>query len=46
MGVYINPGNSAFAEINDEDYIDKTMLIDRINQTLGKTKKLTCISRP
>ena len=46
MGVYINPGNSAFAEINDEDYIDKTMLIDNINQTIGKTRKLTCISRP
>ena len=46
MGVYINPGNSAFAEINDEDYVDKTMLIDKINQTIGKTKKLTCISRP
>ncbi len=46
MGVYIDPGYSAFAEINDEDYVDKTMLIDRINQTIGKTKKLTCISRP
>ena len=46
MGVYINPGNSAFAEINDKDYVDKTMLIDEINQTIGSTKKLSCISRP
>ena len=46
MGVYINPGNSAFAEINDENYVDKTMLIDKINQTIGNTSKLTCVSRP
>ncbi|WP_044974717.1 hypothetical protein [Ruminococcus sp. HUN007] len=26
MGNYINPGNQAFNEINDEDYVDKTML--------------------
>ncbi len=46
MGVYINPGNSAFAEINDEDYVDKTMLIDKISQSIGKANKLTCVSRP
>ena len=46
MGVYINPGNIGFAEINDSDYVDKTMLIDKINKTIGTTKKLTCISRP
>lgn len=46
MGVYINPGNSGFYEINNDDYVDKTMLIDKINQTIGKTNKLTCISRP
>lgn len=46
MGVYVNPGNSGFAEINDQDYVDKTMLIDLINQTVGKKNKLTCISRP
>ena len=46
MGTYVNPGNSAFAEIADSDYIDKTMLIDLINQTVKKKNKLTCISRP
>ena len=46
MGIYINPGNSGFAEINDADYVDKTMLIELINQTVGKKNKLTCISRP
>lgn len=46
MGVYINPGNSGFSEINDSDYVDKTGLIELINQTVGKKNKLTCISRP
>lgn len=46
MGIYINPGSSGFAEINHSEYIDKTMLIDLVNQTLGTTNKLTCISRP
>ena len=46
MGIYVNPGYCGFAEINDEDYVDKTMLIDLVNQTIGKKNKLTCISRP
>lgn len=46
MGVYVNPGNMGFAEINDPDYVDKTLLIDLINQTISKKNKLTCISRP
>ena len=46
MGIYINPGNSGFAEIAGDDYVDKTLLIDHINRTVGKGNKLTCISRP
>lgn len=46
MGIYVNPGNSGFAEINDQDYVDKTMLIEQINRTVGKKNKLTCVSRP
>ncbi|MBQ7486158.1 MAG: AAA family ATPase [Clostridia bacterium] len=46
MGVYVNPGNRAFAEIADKDYVDKTGLIGLINQTIGTKSKLTCISRP
>ena len=46
MGQYINPGNAGFAEIDDEDYVDKTMLIDFINQTVEKKNKLTCVTRP
>ena len=46
MGIYLNPGNSGFTEINNSEYVDKTMLIDLVNQTIGKTNKLTCVSRP
>lgn len=46
MGTYVNPGNQAFAEIADEDYVDKTSLIGSINKTIGRKNKLTCISRP
>lgn len=46
MGTYVNPGNQAFAEISDKDYVDKTGLINLINQTIGSKNKLTCISRP
>lgn len=46
MGIYFNPGNSGFAEIVNSDYVDKTGLAEVINQTIGKTNKLTCVSRP
>ena len=46
MGTYVNPGNQAFAEIADTDYVDKTGLISAINKTIGRKNKLTCVSRP
>lgn len=46
MGIYLNPGNSAFKEILNTEYVDKTGLIGLINQSIGTVKKLTCISRP
>ncbi len=46
MGTYLNPGNSGFARILGSDYVDKTGLIGLLNQTIGTTKNLTCISRP
>lgn len=46
MGNYLNPGNSGFAEVRRGLYIDKSALIQRINEVIGTTLKLTCISRP
>ena len=46
MGVYINPGNTAFQGIRNDVYIDKSGLIHLINQTIETPRRLTCISRP
>ena len=46
MGKYLNPGNEAFREIIKGYYIDKTGLIEVVNNTINKTGKLTCLSRP
>ena len=46
MGIYLNPGNEAFAGIVNGDYIDKTGLIDIVNGTINTLNKLTCVSRP
>lgn len=46
MGTYLNPGNGGFAEILDSGYIDKTGMIELINQRINTLNKLICISRP
>ena len=46
MGTYLNPGNSGFEDICRRRYVDKTGLIALINDTIGTSDKLTCISRP
>lgn len=46
MGVYLNPGNSGFETILRSYYVDKTTLIDMVNQTIDTMNKLTCFSRP
>ena len=46
MGTYLNPGNSGFSEILDSGYIDKTGMIELINQRINTLNKLLCISRP
>lgn len=46
MGRYLNLGNAGFASIRKGLYVDKSMLIDFVNSTLGTKEKLTCVSRP
>ena len=46
MGTYLNPGNKGFKRITDSDYVDKTGLIRLINQAIGTTDNLICVSRP
>ncbi|MCD7981093.1 MAG: ATP-binding protein [Clostridiales bacterium] len=46
MGMYLNCGNEAFRQIQNGTYVDKTGLIDHINQTIDTARSLTCFSRP
>ena len=46
VGKHLNPGNDGFKEVLNSHYVDKTGLIAVVNDTIGTTKKLTCISRP
>ncbi len=46
MGNYLNPGNSGFAGIRNDIYIDKSGLVGLINQTIDTPRRMTCVSRP
>lgn len=47
MGVYVNPGNTAFRKaLNGDIYIDKTDLITYTNSRIDKTNCFICVSRP
>ncbi len=46
MGVYLNPGNTAFQQIRKGLYVDKSELIEYVNSTVESSAKLTCFSRP
>ncbi len=47
MGIYLNPGNENFNEmVNAKIYVDKTMMIDAINNLIKDGNKYICISRP
>ena len=46
MGTYLNPGSSGFSRIIKSDYIDKTGLIDSLNEVIATSDNLICISRP
>ncbi len=39
MGIYVNPANVGFKEILSTDiYVDKTMLINKLNKFIDKDK--------
>ena len=46
MGTYLDPGNQGFSRIANKEYVDKTGLISFINQKIGSSNNLICISRP
>ena len=47
MGIYLNPSNVGFKGILAADiYVDKTMLISKLNKFIDKNNKYICVSRP
>ena len=47
MGIYVNPGNYEYQRaLNEDIYIDKTALIAKTNQKVGKFSRFMCVSRP
>ena len=47
INIYLNPSNVGFKEILKADiYVDKTMLISKLNNFIDKGNKYICISRP
>ena len=46
MGIYLNPGNEGFTRILNKKYIDKTGIIELLNDTINTPDMLTCVSRP
>ena len=45
MGKYINIGNDGFRKAREGEYVDKSMLINFINSTLGTEQCMTCVTR-
>ena len=47
MGIYLNPNNQNFYEaVNKEIYVDKSLLIEKIEYLKEKVNKYICVSRP
>ena len=47
MGIYLNPNNFLFREnLNGDIYVDKSMLIEKLNNLIDKPDKYICVSRP
>lgn len=45
MGAYINIGNAGFQSARNDEYVDKSLLIAVINDTLFKERRFSCVSR-
>lgn len=45
MGLYINKGNTGFSSVCGKWYVDKTMLIDKVNSVLQTEYRFMCVTR-
>lgn len=48
MGQYVNPGNDSFASavVYSQIYVDKTGMLEYLNQVINSEQRYVCISRP
>ncbi len=47
MGSYLNPGSERFQTgLRSRIYVDKTLLISRVNECVRTEQKFICVSRP
>lgn len=47
MGIYLNPGNDNFKEaLRAPIYVDKSMMLDKLNTFMIQGNKYICVSRP
>ena len=47
MGSYLNPSTKGFQEsLSSKIYVDKSMLIDKLNALVNTKQKFICVSRP
>ena len=47
MGIYLNPGYENFKQIiAGKIYVDKTMMISKVNELIGYGEQYICMSRP
>jgi len=47
MGAYYNPGNGNFeSDLSSRIFIDKSLIISKLNEVIGTNEKFICISRP
>ncbi|MBQ3657598.1 MAG: AAA family ATPase [Bacteroidales bacterium] len=46
MGIFIDKGNLAFKDIKKNDFIDKSGLIDILNENIATAHRYICVSRP
>jgi len=47
MGSYLNPGNKGFLDsLQSKIYVDKTLLIEKINELINTQQRFICVSRP
>lgn len=45
MGLYINKGNAGFASVCGSGFVDKSMLIDKVNHVLQTESRFMCVTR-